>query len=173
MMKKVNLAFGPGVVVRSVVFQENQWFVSADGGGERSCLTCGRASASRHSWHVRRLQDPTIQGAPVVLALRLGRWRCLNEACARKTFVERLKTAFPFARKAQRVTELVRLFGHAAGARKLLRPFGRLGEPWNKWRGDSPEPDRRRQRATNVVCAVRAFAAAGLSRARLNRLPRI
>jgi hypothetical protein len=25
-----------------------------------------------------------------VLDLRLGRWRCLNERCSRKTFVERL-----------------------------------------------------------------------------------
>ena len=129
MMKKANLAFGPGVVVRSVVFQENQWFVSADGGGERSCPTCGRASASRHSWHVRRLQDLPIQGAPVVLALRLGWWRCLSEACARKTFVERLKTAFPFARKTQRVTELVRLFGHAAGGRTSEKLLARLAMP--------------------------------------------
>jgi zinc-finger of transposase IS204/IS1001/IS1096/IS1165/Transposase len=128
-MKKANLAFGPGVVVRSVVFQENQWFVSADGGGERSCPTCGRASASRHSWHVRCLQDLPIQGAPVVLALRLGRWRCLNEACARKTFVERLKTAFPFARKTQRVIELVRLFGHAAGGRTSEKLLARLALP--------------------------------------------
>ncbi|MGJ0531902.1 transposase family protein [Methylocystis sp.] len=129
MTKKANLAFGPGVVVRSVVFRENQWFVSADGAGVRSCPECGGASASRHSWHFRRLQDLPIQGAPVVLELRLGRWRCLNEGCARKTFVERLATAFPFARKTRRVSDLVRLFGHAAGVRTSEKLLARLAMP--------------------------------------------
>jgi hypothetical protein len=94
MIKKTNLAFGPGIVVRGVVFRE-RWFVSADGAGARSCPDCAGASVSPHRWHVRRLQDRPIQGAPVVLELRLGRWRCLNEACERKTFVERVTTAFP------------------------------------------------------------------------------
>ena len=115
--------------MRGVVFRENRWFVSADGAGERSCPVCGGASASRHSWHVRWLQDLQIQGAPVFLELRLGRWRCLNERCARKTFVERLTTAFPFARKTQRVTDLVRLFGHAAGGRTSEKLLARLAMP--------------------------------------------
>lgn len=115
-MTKTKLAFEPGAALSSAVFRENRWFVSADGAGARSCPECGEASASRHSWHLRRLQDLPIQGTPVVLELRLGRWRCLNEGCARKTFVERL-TTFPFARKTQRVANLVRLFGHPAGGR--------------------------------------------------------
>ena len=129
MTKKLNLAFGPGVVVRSVVFRENRWLVSADGAGVRSCPECGGASTSRHSWHARRLQDLPIQGVPVVLELRLGRWRCVNESCARKTFVERLTTAFPFARKTQRVTDLMRLFGHAAGGRTSEKLLARLAMP--------------------------------------------
>ncbi len=129
MTKKANFAFGPGVVVRGVVFRENRWFVWTDGAGARSCPECGGASASRHSWHVRRLQDLPIQGAPVVLELRSGRWRCLNERCARKTFVERLTTASPFARKTRRVSDLVRLFGHAAGGRTSEKLLARLAMP--------------------------------------------
>jgi transposase len=129
MTKKTNLAFGQGVVVRSVVFRENRWSVSADGAGARSCPACGGSSASRHSWHVHRLHDLPIQGVPVVLELRLGRWRCLNERCARETFVERLTTALPFARKTQRVTDLVRLFGHAAGGRTSEKLLARLAMP--------------------------------------------
>jgi transposase len=117
------------VVVRSVVSRESRWLVSADGARVRSCPDCGGASTSRHSWHVRRLQDLLIQGVPVVLELCLGRWRCLNERCARKTFVERLTTAFPFARKTLRVTELVRLFGHAAGGRTSEKLLARLAIP--------------------------------------------
>lgn len=129
MTKKLNLAFGPEVVVRSVVFQENRWLVSADGAGIRSCPECGGASTSRHSWHFRHLQDLPIQGVTVVLKSRVGRWRCLNERCARKTFVERLTTAFPFARITQRVTDLVRLFGHAAGGRTSEKLLARLAMP--------------------------------------------
>ncbi|MGJ0513102.1 transposase family protein [Methylocystis sp.] len=118
------------MVVRGAVFRESRWFVSADGVGTRSCPQCGGASASRHSWYVRRLQDHLpIQGVPVVLELRLGRWRCLNEGCARKTFVERLTTAFPFARKTRRVSDLLRLFGHAAGGRTSEKLLARLAMP--------------------------------------------
>jgi transposase len=129
MAKKAKLDFGPGVVVQGIVFRENRWFVSAKGTGARSCPECGQASATRHSWHVRRLQDLPIQGAPVVLELRLGRWRCSNEQCVRKTFVERLTTVSPFARKTRRVSEIVRLFDHAAGGRTSERLLTRLAIP--------------------------------------------
>ncbi|WP_407341227.1 hypothetical protein [Methylocapsa polymorpha] len=50
-------------------------------------------STLRHSWHVRRLQDLPLQGAPVIVRLRTGRWRCRNEECGQKTFVEKLTGA--------------------------------------------------------------------------------
>lgn len=115
--------------MRGVVFRVNHWFVSAEGTGARSCPECRETSESRHSWHVRRLQDLPIQGAPVVLELRLRRWRCRNVQCARKTFVETPATASPFARKTRRVSELVRMFGHAAGGRTSERLLTRLGMP--------------------------------------------
>ncbi len=89
----------------------------------------GEISRSRHSWHVRRLQDLPIQGVSATLELRSGRWRCHNEQCARKTFVEKLASALQFARKTRRVGELVRLFGHAAGGRVSERLLTRLGMP--------------------------------------------
>jgi transposase len=66
----------------------------------------------------------------VILKLQVGRWRCRNEQCARKTFVERLSgTAIPFARRTSRVADLVRLFGHAAGGRVSERLLVRLALP--------------------------------------------
>jgi len=63
----------------------------------------------------------------VVLKLRLGRWRCHNDQCIRKTFVERLPSIVaPFARRTSRVAELVRLFCHAAGGRVSERLLARL-----------------------------------------------
>jgi hypothetical protein len=77
----------------------------------------------------RHLQDLPIQGAPVTLELRSARWKYRNEQCARKTFVGKLGSALPFARKTRRVEELVRLFGHTAGGRTGERLLTRLAIP--------------------------------------------
>jgi transposase len=65
----------------------------------------------------------------VTLELRSARWKCRNEQCARKTFVGKLGSALPFARKTRRVEELVRLFGHTAGGRTGERLLTRLAIP--------------------------------------------
>src|SRR5271166_2071265 len=82
---------------------------SAGGKGTQSRSVFGETSKSQHGWHMRRLQDLPIQGVPVMLDLRAGRWKCRNERCARKTFMEKLGSAA--VRKTRRVGELVRLFG--------------------------------------------------------------
>ena len=65
-----------------------------------------------------------------MLDLRLGRWRCLNERCSRKTFVERVPSvAAPMARRTVRVAEIVRLFAHAAGGLPSERLLARLAMP--------------------------------------------
>jgi transposase len=84
-------------------------------------------SSSRHSWHNRQLQDLPAHGMAVVLKLRLGRWRCHNDQCVRKTFVERLSSSVAlFARRTSRVAEIVRLFCHTAGGRVSERLLARL-----------------------------------------------
>jgi len=65
-----------------------------------------------------------------MLDLRLGRWRCRNERCSRKTFVERLPSvAAPMERCTIRVAEIIRLFGHAAGGLPSERLLARLAMP--------------------------------------------
>ena len=127
MTKTAKLALGSGIVVQSVAFRDGRWVVVAEGSGGRSCPDCGEASSSRHSWHVRRLQDLPIQGVATTVELRSGRWKCRNVVCSRKTFPEILAIATPFARKTRRVDEIVRLFGHAAGGRVSERLLSRLG----------------------------------------------
>jgi hypothetical protein len=80
-------------------------------------------------WHARHLPDLPIQGAPVTLELRSAPWKCRNEQCARKTFVGKLGSALPFARRTRRVEQLVSLFGHAAGGRTGERLLTRLAMP--------------------------------------------
>jgi len=116
-------AFGSDLRVVSAERVDDGWLVSAVGSGDQRCPECAEHSKSRHSWHERRLQDLPVQGLLAALKLRLGRWRCRNRQCERKTFVERLPdTAAPVARRTRRVAELLRLLGHTAGGRpgKLL-----------------------------------------------------
>jgi hypothetical protein len=87
MRKKIKLSLGPGIDVEEIDLRDGRWVLSARAAGERSCPVCGDVSTSRHHWHHRRLQDLPFQGTRLVLGLRLGRWRCLNEQCSRKTFV--------------------------------------------------------------------------------------
>lgn len=127
MTKTAKLVLGPGVIVESVTFRDGRWVVAAEGSGERSCPDCGETSSSRHSWHVRRLQDLPIQGVHAMVELRSGRWKCRNELCSRKTFPEAVAIAAPFARKTRRMDEIVRQFGHAAGGLVSERLLTKLG----------------------------------------------
>ena len=84
----------------------------------------------RHGWHERHLQDLPAQGAPVAVKLRLQRWQCRNEACERKTFATQLpEVAAPRARRTERATEIIYLFGHGVGGRPGERLIKRIGMP--------------------------------------------
>jgi hypothetical protein len=62
--------------------------------------------------------------------LQLSRWRCGNRQCLRKIFTERVpKLAVPWARRTDRLGEVVRLIGHAMGGRPGERLMSRLGMP--------------------------------------------
>ena len=120
--------FGSDLRVVRAERVDGGWRVSAIGSGDQRCPDCAEPSNSRHSWHERRLQDLPVQGTQVTLQLRLGRWRCGNRECERKTFVERLSdTAAPVARRTRRVAALVRQLGHTAGGRPGERLMARLG----------------------------------------------
>jgi len=130
MRKGPRLALGPGISIKSVGFGQGHWVIRADARGTRSCPSCGVSSASRHSRHVRRLQDFPIQGTPAIVELRLARWHCRNNTCTNRTFVERLPgLVTPFARRTSRLSEIVCLFGHAAEGRVSEKLFRRLAMP--------------------------------------------
>jgi hypothetical protein len=60
------------------------------------------------------LRDLPTQGTPVLIQVRVTRWRCVNDPCARRTFgVRRPDLSAPFARRTTRMASIVRLFGHA------------------------------------------------------------
>jgi transposase len=58
------------------------------------------------------------------------RWRCRNPGCSRQTFVEQLpQIVESFGRQTCRVTELVRLLGHATGGKPAERLLAWPGMP--------------------------------------------
>jgi hypothetical protein len=69
-----------------------------------------------------------MQGSPVMVRLQVGRWRCGNGRCARKIFTERVpELTVPFARRTNRLRDVVRLIGHGMGGRPGEKLLSRLG----------------------------------------------
>ncbi len=66
------------------------------------CPSCGEASAPIHSYYQRHPQDLPSSGSQVQLILHVRRFRCLNRACARHTFAERLPELPVSARQTSR-----------------------------------------------------------------------
>jgi len=110
---------------------EEHWLVSAVSTGvAATCPRCSVRSDARHGHYVRQLQDLATQGAVVKLSIRVERWRCRNSRCKQQTFARQLlHVAAAHARRTDRVAELVRLLGHAAGGRPAERLMTRLGMP--------------------------------------------
>jgi hypothetical protein len=114
--------------VTSVEREGPGWTVSLDSQGDADCPICGTRSTSRHGCYIRSLQDLPAHGTPVLIQAWVTRWRCLNDQCDRRTFVERrLELTVPFARRTTRMAGIVRLIGHAAGGRPSERLLARLG----------------------------------------------
>lgn len=95
-----------------------------------ACPRCDRPSGRVHSRYERRLLDLPWQGRPVMLLLRARRFRCLNAACSRRTFAERLgRLGATGARRTERLAELQRQVALAAGGEAGSRLALRLAMP--------------------------------------------
>ncbi len=95
-----------------------------------TCPGCGSPSRRLHSRYSRVLCDLPWQGRPATIRLLARRFRCLNTACSRKTFAERLGTVAPVsARRTTRLGELQRHVGLALGGEAAARLAERLAIP--------------------------------------------
>ena len=94
------------------------------------CPICGMTSRHVHSGYVRVLQDLPWQGRPVRIRLATRRFRCVNVACRRKTFAERLTdVAQVSARRTGRLGGLQRHLALALGGEAGARLASRLALP--------------------------------------------
>ena len=83
-----------------------------------------------HSRYDRTLGDLPWQGRPVSLLIRARRFLCLNLACSRRTFAERLTGVTAVAsRRTERLGELQRCLGLALGGEAGARLARRLAMP--------------------------------------------
>ena len=130
MRNQALIAPGSKTRVLSVERVAQEWVVSASGPGHGECPACGRPSSSPHSRYWRTLRHLPLQGAPVVLRVRVTRLRCRHGDCPRHIFAERLPgLAPPLFRRTSRVVDLLHALGHTAGGKPAERLLSRLGLP--------------------------------------------
>ena len=89
---------------------------------EVHCPTCVQPTTRTHGQYIRRIDDVPWGSRRACLRLLLHRFRCVNMACPRQTFVEPLPTiAPPYARRTRRLADhqqhLALALGGEAGAR--------------------------------------------------------
>ena len=93
------------------------------------CPSCGSASRRIHSNYTRKLRDLPSYGRTVMIHVAARRFRCLNAACVRKTFAERLDDALVSARRTKRLGDLQRYLGLALGGEAGTRLAERVALP--------------------------------------------
>ncbi len=95
---------------------------------EAICPMCSSASTHVHSRYVRLIADLPWMGWAVRLELHTRRFFCLNLACSRQIFTERLpKVVEPYARRTKRLEAVLTLIGFALGGeagKRLIEGMG-------------------------------------------------
>jgi transposase len=94
------------------------------------CPRCGQASGRVHGSYVRRLRDAAAGGVQVVIALRVRRFRCGNEACPAVTFAEQVEgLTSPHSRFTPLLRGLLTQIGLALAGRAGVRLAAAAGVP--------------------------------------------
>ena len=119
-----------GVCVLDAEMRDGKWLVSGLGLGAARCRGCDTPSCRRQGWQLRHPQDLPVQGAQVLLSVKVARWRCQNPHCSRQAFADPLpRVARSLGRRTCRVAELAKLVAHASGGGPAERLLNRLGLP--------------------------------------------
>ena len=109
------------------------------------CPSCGWPASRIHSCYTRKLADLPWAGKPVQILLQVRRFFCDSLHCSRKTFSERIETAPPYSRKADRLqVELLQLATQLGGrpAARLAKLLGMPVSHYTLLRGLMKLPDQ-------------------------------
>jgi transposase len=94
------------------------------------CPVCEQSTHRIHSRYKRTLQDLPCANYRVRLLLQVRKFFCVNEACQRRIFTERLpKVTDPWARRTVRLAQHLVTIGFALGGAAGVRLSQRLGHP--------------------------------------------
>jgi transposase len=120
-----------GVIVEAVETSATRVrIVASNAAGAASCPRCGRASSSVHSRYTRVLSDLAISGRRVEIKLRVRRWRCLDEDCPARTFVEQVDgLTVRHARRTIPLRQALEQVALSLAGRAGARLCGRLAIP--------------------------------------------
>jgi transposase len=92
------------------------------------CPLCQTLSQHIHSHYTRRVADLPWMGWAVKLELHTRRFFCLNLACSRQIFAERLPSVVaPYARRTTRLADILILVAFALGGEAGKRLAGEMG----------------------------------------------
>lgn len=121
--------FLPGFEVQEIAGTEAEITVTACATSKTAvCPTCQHPSSRLHSFYTRAPADLPVSGQAVRLSLRVRRFRCQNQACQKRTFVEPLpEVVARSARQTKRLRATLKLFAIALSGQageRLLKQIG-------------------------------------------------
>jgi transposase len=92
------------------------------------CPRCGQASSRVHGAYSRVVADGAAGGRPVLIALRVRRFRCQQPSCPRITFAEQAEgLTSRYRRRSVPLMAMLAAFGLELAGRAAARLAGRLG----------------------------------------------
>jgi zinc-finger of transposase IS204/IS1001/IS1096/IS1165/Transposase len=96
--------------------------------GTACCPRCGQGSSRVHGGYTRMVADGAAGGRPVLIALRVRRFRCLQECCPVVTFAEQAGgVSARYRRRSVPLLAMLAGFGLEAAGRPAARLAGALG----------------------------------------------
>jgi transposase len=96
--------------------------------GTACCPRCGQGSSRVHGGYTRMVADGAAGGRPVLIALRVRRFRCLQECCPVVTFAEQADgVSARYRRRSVPLLAMLAGFGLEAAGRPAARLAGGLG----------------------------------------------
>lgn len=97
------------------------------------CPGCQQLSHRTHSSYERTLRDLNWAECAVTLQLKMHKFFCVNRACQRRIFTERLpQLVEPWARRTNRMTQQIRGLGLALGGAAGARLSQQLGYSFSR-----------------------------------------
>ncbi len=108
--------------------EHHVWAVVASAQTMARCPVCSQSSRRVHSRYERTLEDLSLAQYRMTLQVKVRKFFCLNSACLRRIFTERLpEVAAPWARKTVRLVQQLQqislALGGAAGS-QLVEQLG-------------------------------------------------